>query len=99
MNALPHYFLPHSFLLQLMANTQMEEIMLFIVVFMGSPKHVKSSHLRSKLAELLHCWRPQDEDVDGLRPMSARRCAGQPALPSPPRRSCPASLSPAAVPR
>ena len=62
-------------LAQLLNSVRMDEIMLFLVVFMGSPSYVKSSHLRSKLSEVLHVWMPQDDDqgMQGGRPMSARR--------------------------
>ncbi|KAG1664460.1 hypothetical protein FOA52_006306 [Chlamydomonas sp. UWO 241] len=51
----------------LLQNAKMDEVMLFLVVFMGSPSYVKSSHLRSKLADVMHMWLPQDEDGRGGR--------------------------------
>jgi hypothetical protein len=30
------------------------------VVFIGSPKYVRSPYLRSRLSEVLHAWLPQD---------------------------------------
>ncbi|GAX74152.1 hypothetical protein CEUSTIGMA_g1601.t1 [Chlamydomonas eustigma] len=60
---------------QLLSSSRMDEIMLFLVVFMGSPAYVKSSHLRSKMSEVLHVWLPQEDDMASSsgRPMSARR--------------------------
>ena len=49
----------HALPSQLLATARMDEMMLFLVVFMGSPAHVKSSHLRSKMSEVLHAWLPQ----------------------------------------
>ena len=43
---------------QLLGSARTDESMLFLVVFMGRPGHVKSSHLRSKMAEVLHAWLP-----------------------------------------
>lgn len=53
----------------------MEEIMLFLVVFISSPTYIKSSHLRSKLADILHAWLPQEDPTQGgtgRRPMTSR---------------------------
>ncbi len=44
---------------QLLNSARIDEMMLFIVVFMGSPAYVKSNHLRSKMSEVLHVWLPQ----------------------------------------
>ena len=44
---------------QILSGARMDEAMLFLVVFMGSPGHVKSSHLRGKMSEVIHTWLPQ----------------------------------------
>ena len=49
--------------------------MLFLVVFISSPNYIKSSHLRSKLADILHTWLPQEDNQSmtaGGRPTTAR---------------------------
>jgi len=42
------------------------------VTFIGSPKHIKSPYLRSKLSEVLHAWLPQGDANGGFR----RGCVG-----------------------
>lgn len=37
------------------------------VTFIGSPKHIRSPYLRSKLSEVLHAWLPQAEVNPGFR--------------------------------
>jgi hypothetical protein len=37
------------------------------VTFIGSPKHIRSPYLRSKLSEVLHAWLPQGEVNPGFR--------------------------------
>eukprot|EP00798_Chlamydomonas_sp_ICE-L_P032300 gene32300-16868_t len=56
------YLLPH-----LLTAVKMDEVMLFLTVFIGSPKYVTSSHLRSKLSEVLHMWTPQSDDAVNRR--------------------------------
>jgi hypothetical protein len=35
-----------------------DEFMSFIVMFMGSPLHVKNPYLRAKMVEVLNAWMP-----------------------------------------
>lgn len=35
-----------------------DEFMSFIVMFMGSPVHVKNPYLRAKMVEVLNAWMP-----------------------------------------
>jgi len=51
----------------LLQNAKMDELMLFLVVFMGSPAYVRSSHLRSRLSEVLHVWLPSSNTQGGWR--------------------------------
>jgi hypothetical protein len=37
------------------------------VTFIGSPKHIRSPYLRSKLSEVLHAWLPQAEVNQSFR--------------------------------
>ena len=56
----PSFFISRTIVTpQLLASARMDEMMLFLVVIMGSPTHIKSSHLRSKMSEVLHAWLPQ----------------------------------------
>lgn len=55
--------------LQVLSSTRLEDLMLFLVVFIGSPKYVRSPYLRSKLSEVIHAWLPQQQDS----PTSFRR--------------------------
>jgi hypothetical protein len=50
--------------------------MIFLVVFMGSPKYVKSPYLRSKLSDVLREWLPQSEDTPSWRRAGMRRDVG-----------------------
>jgi Ubiquitin elongating factor core len=46
----------------------MEEVVLFFTVFMGSPRHMRSPYMRSKLSEALHVWLPQHDAAGNRRP-------------------------------
>lgn len=50
---------------QLLASARLDEVMIFMVVAMASPRHVKSPYLRSKLSEVLHAWLPPAEQDGG----------------------------------
>lgn len=69
---LPEYFIEDlaEFLLTLsnmhpellQANSAgLDGLMLFMVVFIGSPGYLKSPWLRSKLTDILHIWLPRDD--------------------------------------
>lgn len=45
---------------QLLAGQRLDELMLFMVVFMGSPGYIRNPYLRSKLSEVVHAWLPRD---------------------------------------
>ena len=70
---LPEYFIEDmaEFLLTtsymhpnlLQANSSgLDGLMLFMVVFIGSPTYLKNPWLRSKLTEILHAWLPPRDD-------------------------------------
>eukprot|EP00879_Flechtneria_rotunda_P016797 GHRR01017581.1.p1 GENE.GHRR01017581.1~~GHRR01017581.1.p1 ORF type:complete len:531 (+),score=180.79 GHRR01017581.1:2040-3632(+) len=44
-------------------NQQLGDLMLFMVVFMGSPSYLKNPYLRGKLCEVVHLWLPQEQDA------------------------------------
>ncbi|KAL6763344.1 ubiquitin elongating factor core-domain-containing protein [Haematococcus lacustris] len=62
-----------------MMNARVEEVMMLMIAVMNRPRYVRSSHMRAKMAELLHCWLPQDDGPQGRRP---RRAAARGALAS-----------------
>lgn len=49
----------------LLQGQRLDELMLFFVVFIGSPAYVRSPYLRSKLTEVMHAWLPQQQDAPG----------------------------------
>ncbi|GFH33099.1 U-box domain-containing protein, partial [Haematococcus lacustris] len=51
-----------------MMNARVEEVMMLMIAVMNRPRYVRSSHMRAKMAELLHCWLPQDDGPQGRRP-------------------------------
>lgn len=56
----------HPDLLQ--ANSQgLDGLMLFMVVFIGSPTYLKNPWLRSKLTDILHAWLPRDDRSNSFR--------------------------------
>lgn len=55
-------YAPHA-----LAALRLEETMLFFVTCIGSPRHVRSPYLRSKLSEVLHAWLPQEETNPSFR--------------------------------
>lgn len=74
--SLPEYFIEDlaEYLLyvsrmhpQLLVGAPMEEMMLFLMVFMGSPKYVRSPYLRSKLSEVVHVWLPPQQEGASFR--------------------------------
>jgi ubiquitin conjugation factor E4 B len=50
----------------LLQGQRLDELMLFFVVFIGSPAYVRSPYLRSKLTEVMHAWLPQQEQGGGF---------------------------------
>lgn len=56
----------HPELLQ--ANSAgLDGLMLFMVVFIGSPSYLKNPWLRSKLTDILHLWLPRDSQSNSFR--------------------------------
>jgi ubiquitin conjugation factor E4 B len=45
----------------------LDGLMLFMVVFIGSPGYLRSPWLRSKLTEILHAWLPRDGNSNSFR--------------------------------
>ncbi|KAK9806446.1 hypothetical protein WJX73_007867 [Symbiochloris irregularis] len=48
-------------------GARLEEIALFLLVFLASPQHVRNPYLRSKLAEVLLVWLPHEDEQDNGR--------------------------------
>ncbi|KAF5841726.1 ubiquitin conjugation factor E4 [Dunaliella salina] len=57
----------------ILRNAQMDEIMMMMLAFMDGPKFVRSSHIRAKMAELLHLWLPQEDTSGRLGRFSSSR--------------------------
>lgn len=55
-------YAPHT-----LAQMRLDDMMLFMVTFIGSPKHIRSPYLRSKLSEVLHAWLPQGDTSPTFR--------------------------------
>jgi ubiquitin conjugation factor E4 B len=47
------------------SGVRMDDMMLFLVVCIGSPKYLKSPYLRSKMSEVVHAWLPREQDGYG----------------------------------
>lgn len=45
----------------------LDGLMLFMVVFIGSPGYLKNPWLRSKLTDILHHWLPRDNQPNSFR--------------------------------
>ncbi|GBF98629.1 ubiquitin conjugation factor E4-like [Raphidocelis subcapitata] len=68
-------YAPHT-----LATARLDDMMLVLVTFIGSPKHIRSPYLRSKLSEVIHAWLPQADVNPGFRRgQSAGRQAQQDA--------------------
>ncbi|CAM6096554.1 unnamed protein product [Calypogeia fissa] len=73
--AMPEHFTEDSLELLLFASRvpraldgmALDEFMSFIVMFMGSPLHVKNPYLRAKMVEVLSAWMPSKSDSVALR--------------------------------
>lgn len=55
-------------------NQQLSDLMMFMVVFMGSPNYLKSPHLRGRLSEVVHALLPQQRE-DPSAGWQRGRCA------------------------
>jgi hypothetical protein len=60
---------------RLLAHQRLDDLMLFMVIFMGSPHYIRNPYLRSKLSEVVHAWLPQGTESTSF----VRRCV--PACP------------------
>ena len=44
----------------------LDGLMLFMVVFIGSPQYLKNPFLRSKLTDVLHLWLPRTDNSNSF---------------------------------
>ncbi|KAK9840736.1 hypothetical protein WJX81_001139 [Elliptochloris bilobata] len=82
MRFLPEYFVEDLLEVQqhitehtpaVLEGARMEEVLMFLVVFLNSPQHVRNPYLRGKMVELLQLWMPNPEEEKTLGGRRRRR--------------------------